>query len=233
MRYQFATGPEFSKIHEDREMTFVGLSDLPLMIGLTGPFKSGKTTVAQYLVAERGFDYVGLSSFVRERAGQVGSDDWDRMQQEGLRWRQESGDNAVLIEEFLRRSSLSSERIVIDSLMYTEEVHRLRQLPNFYLLSVLAKLALRWETLCEWYGGEDQVPMTYDDFVAQDEWQCGRVTWPDWEEQSPNVDGCVGLAYDKIENKGSELQMQLRADEIIKDIISKRGLLYSCQWCEW
>lgn len=127
-KYYCATEPEVSKLFEDPETRCLRQKQL-MLIGLTGPKESGKTSAADYMVRNLGFVRVSLAHILRRHALVAGIEP----------------DEAALIElgEDVRRfrglsyladsiiaqmvESASHPLIVIDSFRHPAEMHRLAE----------------------------------------------------------------------------------------------------------
>jgi len=142
-RYRSPTRAQFSRAHLDWEMSVVASRRLPLILGVTGPAKSGKTTVAQHLVAWKGFLYENLGNILRDNATRLGivDPDWKDLARLAETWRSVDG-NEILARELVSRLRLLGpdlrRDIVIDGILHEAEAEHLRQLSNFRLLAIVA-----------------------------------------------------------------------------------------------
>ena len=211
-RYYRSIGPEYSKIYNDREMIYLGMAHMPLIIGITGPTKSGKTMVAKYLVTEHGFHYECLSSFLRERASALGylSPNWEKMRDIAKQWRSEAGPAVLvnmLFKKLEREGILRSARsIVVDGILHPEEFLALQKLPNTHLIAITSKAELRHKSIDEWAKDSP----TWEEFVKRDQWECGfREGDQKLEDEEPNINECIRLTpegnrFEREENESRE-----------------------------
>ena len=195
-RYSRSIGPEYSKIYNDKEMAYLGISRQPMIIGITGPTKSGKTMVARYLVTEYGFHYECLSSIIRERASYLGfvSPNWEKMRDIVKVWRSEDGPSVlidVLMKKLEREGILREGRtIVVDAVLHPKEYLALKKLPFADLIAITASPELRYESTKAW----EKNPPSWEEFIKRDRWECGlRDNNLKPEEEEPNINECIRL----------------------------------------
>ncbi|HJZ06084.1 MAG TPA: hypothetical protein VJ327_09620 [Patescibacteria group bacterium] len=195
-RYYRSIGPEYSKIHNDKEMGYLGIARIPLIIGITGPTKAGKTMVSKHLVTEHGFHYECLSTYIREKSVSLGNPtpNWEELRDIAIQWRREEGLEIlvkVLLQRLKQKGVLRTARaIVIDGVLHREEVRLLREIPNAHLISITAPLDLRYESTKAWESPEN-VP-TIEEFQRRDLWERGL----DGELRPPeaiNIEDCIDL----------------------------------------
>jgi hypothetical protein len=197
-RYHYSTTTEFSRIHDDREMGFLGLGSVPTIIGVTGPTKAGKTMIANYLVAEHSFRYESLSGLLRERAAALGitSPTWEHMRDLALRWRRDG--NAILLSTLFvrlgRAGVFESKRpIVIDGILHPAEAISLLDRPGTSLVAINAERALRYQLWEQWAGSE-KIP-SRQEFERRDRWEMGEdIDDGNRVAEAPNVEKCLHLA---------------------------------------
>lgn len=138
----------------------------PIVLGLTGQFGAGCTTVAEYL-EERGFRSYSLSALVNQSLQERISpavfhslpknELRARLQDEGNRLREE--DAAILAKKIhsqIEKDGSLAQDIVIDSIRNTAEVEFLRSIPNFFLLALAASSKVRWLRKMDDYNSKDK-----------------------------------------------------------------------------
>jgi hypothetical protein len=215
-RYYCSTGPEFSKIHEDRELRFLCLSPLPVLVGITGPPKAGKTMVAKHLVTQMGFYYASLSSLLQEKATSLGiaQPSWRDLSDIALTWRAREG-NAVLVhalfDRLLVNDVLRARRaIVIDGVLHPDEMSELLSKPRFVPIAIIASRRRRYDLAASWFGAEGVV--SWDEFVERDRWELGVEQGPAHPLGAPDVRLCIRLIprENRFAFKGDEKQLVQR-----------------------
>ncbi len=127
-----------------------------LVVGLTGSFGSGCSTVASVLRDREAFHVERLSDVLRDEAGRQGipAEDRQALQDLGNQLRKERGTD-VLAREALRRATdaAAGKPIALDGVRNLGEVAYLRGIPaDFYLVAVDASRSTRYGRLREHYG---------------------------------------------------------------------------------
>ncbi len=138
-----------------------------IVLGLTGPFGSGCSTLAKVLKEDYKFETFCLSDFVRQE-WQAQNKDKDikdtsreELQSVGNKLRYEKG-HAVLAKMAYNKAKdekkLMSQRLVFDSIRNTAEVAFFRKIfPDFFLIAVDCIEPDRWMRIQESYGRNYQV----------------------------------------------------------------------------
>lgn len=143
-----------------------------IVIGVTGSFGSGCTTVVEILEANYGFRGSSLSKTLRELYEEKEKKPTDQ----ALRWELQDFGNEMrkehdlhfFAEETLNRvpEKDKNENLVFDSIRNVGEIAFFRQtFPSFYLIAVDCAEADRWERVEERYTNRG---LTYDDFRKDD-----------------------------------------------------------------
>ncbi len=135
------------------------MEDNPLILGVTGSFGSGCSTLANALKNQHGYKIVRLTDKIKETFKQKhpeGSYDLTKrrtlLQDIGNNLRKENG------LEYLAKDAASSVNeengpIVFDGIRNNNEVDFLRKkYPRFYLVSIYAPSPLRWERVAKDYN---------------------------------------------------------------------------------
>ena len=109
-----------------------------MIIGLTGPMASGKSTVVNAL-KNKGFKYTSLSDMVREECQKNDlEENRDNLMATGQKLRQAFGAGVLgqRVAEKIQREG--GEKWIIDGLRNPAEVEALRNLPHFILVANIA-----------------------------------------------------------------------------------------------
>lgn len=140
-----------------------GQSRANLVIGLTGPFGSGCSTMRGVL--ERKFEFYSfkISDDIRaevEKMGKTlekGQPGWRRVLQEHGD-EQRKGDVAYWVNKVVERieeAKLGDSSIVIDGLRNSQEVQEIRKIyPRFFLVAICAPRDERWNRVRQDYNGD-------------------------------------------------------------------------------
>ena len=153
-RYHNPIGPEFSLINQDKEMMFLGHKQKPLLIGLVGPTKSGKTVIAKYLVTSFNFRYECLSHSLRECVWDIeASNNWNVMGKYGSMLRNHKGKDFLASDAFNRIQKNSEDaNFVIDGIYHPCEIEYLKKVSDFTLWGLKINQQNRIKKANEWFG---------------------------------------------------------------------------------
>jgi cytidylate kinase len=222
-RYVCPTRVQFSRAHLDPEIRLLASARLPLIIGVTGPPESGKTSVARHLAASRRFAYTNLGAQLRSRAIHLGYEHprWRDLGRLAEEWRAVAGADVLAREMAASLCILGpacSCDIVVDGILHKAEAEHLSQLCNFRLVAVTASQARRYgwqkDQSC---SGE---ALSRDEFREHDDYQRGRgqVTSP----CAPCVDAIVDSvqACLRICNDGTLADLYRRTDLVVSTVMS-------------
>jgi dephospho-CoA kinase len=113
-----------------------------MLIGLTGRYASGKTTVVQWF-ANRGVQTMSCSDSIRRWLSEEGVKESRESLIEGGRELRRRGGAGILAEMLL--DELSGDDAVIDSIRTPGEVEALRVRDDFVLIEILAVIDSRWQ----------------------------------------------------------------------------------------
>ena len=154
-RYINPIGPEFSLIHKDKEIQFLCLKTPPIIIGLTGPSKVGKTMIAKQFVTEHGFSYVGIANPLRKLARERGliNPDWKQLGNLICTIREHKSQDELAriaigdIEKNLRGKNF----VVVDSLLHPSEILLFKNsFQKFFMLGINAESNFRIRHAIDW-----------------------------------------------------------------------------------
>jgi dephospho-CoA kinase len=117
----------------------------PKIIGITGPFGSGKSTAASFFVS-KGFHKITLSYFLEEELKKKGiSITRKNLQDLANSWRHDEGSSILAKKAFEFVSKENLEKLVIDGIRNLGEVEYLRKVSDFTLLGLVADRNIRFE----------------------------------------------------------------------------------------
>jgi dephospho-CoA kinase len=123
-------------------------SNRPYIIGITGPFGSGKTTAADFFV-ERGFTKIVLSSFLDTEILSRGHKKVTRKLQQDLgnEWRKAHGPGFLAQKALAYIREHQIGQAIVDGLRNTGEIEVLQKESDFHLLAILANREVRFNRL--------------------------------------------------------------------------------------
>ena len=113
-----------------------------VLIGLTGRYASGKSTVVAWLVS-KGLSSESCSASIRAHLKEKGIEESRENLIEGGNELRRVGGTGILAEMLLER--IDGENAVIDSIRTPGEVKALRQREDFILIEVRAGMEARWQ----------------------------------------------------------------------------------------
>ncbi len=162
-----------------------------IIIGLTGSFGSGCTTISDIL-KRKGFKTISISNnFLKKEAGKEGNDlsklkrkeTRELLQTIGNKKRRE--DSAYLIKQFEKEIKDSSDKnIVIESLKNPDEIYELKKFPNVFIIAVDTSFNVRVKRILDKEYEGDYAQFKKDDLREKSE----KVAF------GQHVQKCVDLA---------------------------------------
>lgn len=190
----------------------MNLKDKQVIIGITGPFGSGKSTVSAYLEA-KGFKKVVLSSYLEEEAKKRGEAKITRklLQDIGNEWRGQYGRGVLAKKalESLRKGKISLA--VVDGVRNVGEVEYLKKKANFMLLGIIADRKVRFKRLKKLKRREDLTPELFFKLDCRDlgvnEGKTGL-----------QVALCVALSDYFVLNNEDKRKLEAKIDEVTRAI---------------
>jgi len=213
-----------------------------IVVGLTGPFGAGCTTIADDLKDRKGWLKYSLSDAMRELAPSR-VDDLDKeklFSPECRAYQQEVGNRirkiditaipAWIVNKIKEAEnsdeSLKSKNIVVDSIRNPSEMTYLRDtFPNFFVVAVFAPYYARWERKRDIYSGKQ------DDFDKDDVKDSGEFE-PPYGQQ---VQLCVDRSDILISNDRPftepriKRELQIKVDTYI-DLMQEPGSMGPHPW---
>lgn len=155
-RYLGQYPPRFSRLADDRDLSWVVPVRVRYVVGVTGLRMSGKSTVLNYLSEKKAFRVYSLATIVREVADRRGVPHEPRshLQDLGDELRAGAEDPALLgrlvlqrirADHLDRRPQEPLERVAIGGFKRPEELELLRRLGTFHVVRVEAQDARRLE----------------------------------------------------------------------------------------
>ncbi len=147
-RYRGQFRPEYSRIHEDRDLFWVVPFPVRYMVGVIGLRFAGKSTVLSHLAEKHGFVVYNLSGVLRELAAVRGVplEPRAKLQDLGDEVRAERRDGGYLARLALRRIRADflthrplarpAPRIVVGGFKHPEEVEVFEKTARFQILAV-------------------------------------------------------------------------------------------------
>ncbi|HDP99342.1 MAG TPA: hypothetical protein ENN22_09190 [bacterium] len=182
-----------------------------MIIGLTGSNAAGKSTVVDFLVSQN-FEAHSLSDIIRDelRQRQLPASR-ENLIQAGNELRTKFG-ASVLADRV--KNKIQSDNAVIDSIRNTEEVRSLRQLNNFFLVSVDAPVELRFR----WAKTRGRVEnaSTLEQFIALENREKSATT------TAQNIAACMAKADYQLINNNSIDELHNQVRKMVADLQKRK-----------
>lgn len=180
-----------------------------IIIGIVGPFGSGKTTVAKYLV-KKDFINIRLSSFLEEEAKKrYGKIDRKGLQDIGNEFRKKYG--PFILAQWAIEKTCGKDKIVIDGIRNLAEIKFLKNQADFSLFGVTADPKIRFRRLKE--NKTKGLPV-FRDFLRLDARDKGRGQL----KSGLQVTKCLEKADYFIENNGNIGELYQKIDNFLKNL---------------
>jgi len=165
-----------------------------MIIGLTGPMGSGKTTVVNVL-EKLGFRLVTLSDMVREEARRLSiKEERENLMNVGQSLRRKYGPGILAFRALEKVKSAGGDKWLIDGIRNPAEVEELRKEPEFILLANTAPEDMIIERIMSRKRSDDTFDETSIRRKLRREWGEGEP--PDGQQ----VGKCVEMADYVFEN---------------------------------
>lgn len=186
------------------------------IIGIVGPFASGKGVVTGYLIKKYGYTSFSLSSIVHDEVKKKGLVNYDRtiLQNTGDELRKKEGDGVLarraMQQLTANRKQLTETKVVIEGIRNPGEVEYLRSIPGFFLIAVDASAKIRFQRILERKKPWD--PTDWESFKKVD----GRDRGDKENTNGQQVRKCMEMADVKIKNEGGVKEVEREVEKILK-----------------
>lgn len=180
-----------------------------MLIGITGTNGSGKGTVVEYLVMQKGFSHYSARMFLVEEVARRGLEqNRHSMREVANALRKEHGP-AYLMER-LYEMAKDEPKAVLESVRTIGEAEFLKS-KGVILFAVDADRKLRHERIVARGANGDN--LTFEEFCAQED---EEMASPDpWDM---NVFGVMQISDARIENDGSREDLHKQVDEALRKV---------------
>ncbi len=168
-----------------------------MIIGLTGSMGCGKGEIVNIL-QKKGFEYITLSSMVREEARRRGiPEEREKLMEVGNSMRA-TGGAGILSKKALQKIKASGhDKWVVDGIRNPAEIDELKSSGNAYIVGVSADRNLLVERIVKRARESDS--KTREDILKKIEREWGKDEPPDGQQ----VGKCMEKADHVIENNGT------------------------------
>jgi len=180
-----------------------------MIIGLTGFYCSGKDTVAEYLVKEKGFVHYSLSDILREELRRRKlKPTRDNLIKIGNHLREKFG-YSILAKKILEKCT-ENRNYVISSIRHPAEIEELKKRNDFYLVNVKAPAKLRFKRMLERKREGDV--KTFKDFLKYEKIESQK------NGSGQQLEMCKKLAFKTINNSGSKKDLYSKVDNLLEKL---------------
>jgi len=177
-----------------------------IVIGITGKYCAGKTTVCDYLKG-KSFYYKSLSDELREILEKEGtSPTRENLIKRGNELREKFGNN--YLAQKISQGISQDKNYIIDSLRNPKEIEEFEKLPNFHLWCIEAQEKQRFERILK--RSREGDPKTIEDFKKLEAQESSSEN-----KSGQQLDQCAKMAKHYIENNGTLAELFAKVDSIL------------------
>lgn len=182
-----------------------------IIIGITGTLGAGKGTIVDYLKT-KGFKHYSVRAYlieeIKRRQMPVTLESMVTVAND---LRRQHGPSFI-VTELYKKALTSNTNVIIESVRSTGEVEGLKKLGTFYLISVEAPLAIRYQRVIARNKDSADV-LSFEEFVKQENVQMNNT-----DPNKGNIAGCMTRADFKLINNGTKEELWSQVDEILSKI---------------
>ncbi len=165
-----------------------------MIIGLTGPMASGKTTIVEALKKE-GFEHITLSDAIREEATKRGvPEEREHLMEVGQSLREEFGAGVLAIRAIEKTKESPDKKWLIDGIRNPAEIDELRKIPGSIVIANTAPEKMIIERILSRKRSDDTLEEEAIRHKLRREWGEGEP------EDGQQVGKCVAMADYVFEN---------------------------------
>ncbi len=181
------------------------------VIGITGTLGSGKGTIVEYLVKEKGFTHFSVRQFILEEINKRNlPENRDSMVIVANDLRK-SNSPSFITDQLYEQSLKQSQNAIIESIRTPGEAESLKAKGKFYLFAVDADPRIRYERIKLRNSETDQID--FNTFIANEK---REMTATDPSKQ--NLSKCREMADFIFINDGSIEDLFLEVEKVLKQI---------------
>jgi dephospho-CoA kinase len=183
-----------------------------MIIGLTGKLGSGKDSVLEYLVKEKGFGAFGTGDVVREYVKEFNWPDTRDSQREMANMLSNKYGVDFLLKETIKRAE--GENKVISGIRQPAEADYFNKEENAYLIAVDAPIEVRFSRMQTRARTGD--PQTLEELKEKEAEEMGRS-----EKNVQNISYCIDRADFELDNSGSKEELYKQVEKVLEEIYAK------------
>jgi len=181
-----------------------------MIVGLTGTHGSGKGTVVEYLVREKGFVHLSARELIKEEVAKRGLEPIRKNISATVTDMRNTISPLWVVEALYKKAKESqSKNIIIESIYTVGEVEYLRT-KAAAIIAVDAPLEIRYQRI--YSRGSETDDVTFDDFKEMQEKEMSS-----FDPQSQNVLAVMNMADATIVNDGTLEDLHIKIENILKE----------------
>lgn len=117
-----------------------------IIIGMTGPFGSGCSYIANEILTKKGYKYISLSTILKREYGEDKSYTRNELQNFGNELREKYGADILAKKAYEEIAESADEKWIVDSIRNTHEIEYFRKIFGaFYVIAAWADQETRWK----------------------------------------------------------------------------------------
>lgn len=185
-----------------------------IIIGITGTLGAGKGTIVDFLAREKGFLHFSVREFITAeiiRRGMPVNRDSMVLIANDLR---KINSPSYIIDCLYEKAKSEGKNSVIESIRTPGEVQSLRKKGGFYLLAIDADPKIRYQRIILRQSQTDHI--SYETFLGNEQREMSST-----DPNAQNISKCMEMADFRLWNNGTIEQLNLRIEEILKEVQSK------------
>ncbi len=180
-----------------------------LILGIAGEMSSGKGTIAQHIIAERGGSAHRFSTILRDILDRVYLDQSrENFQVLSLILRKNFGEDVLAKSIYHDVKNDEHDIVVVDGVRRMADIAYLGEIPHFKLVYVEADMQIRYDRIVKRGEKTDDLNKTFEEFKAEHE--------ADAELQIRDLKNYANYV---VNNDGVYTDLYKQIDEIIKENI--------------
>lgn len=185
------------------------------IIGITGTLGSGKGTIVDYLIKEKGYTHYSVRAFIAEEITKRGMEvNRDTLTSVANDMRANHSPSYI-IDMLYQRAHEAGHDAVIESIRSLGEIAALRAKDSFYLFAVDADQRARYQRIKQRSSETDHID--FETFKMNEEREMSNT-----DPNKQNLSGCIAQADFVFRNDGTVEELYNSVEEVLKTINSNR-----------
>ena len=184
-----------------------------LIIGITGTNGSGKGTVVDYLIQEKGFVHYSVRVYLLEIIKEQRlPENRESMINVANKLREDNDSPSFIIDQLYKRAIENGKNCIIESIRTVGEIKSLKEKGSFYLIAVEADPKVRYKRILLRKSETDKI--TFNTFLENENREMQSN-----DPNKQNLSACIELADFVLNNNGSIQELMAQTDRVLKKLI--------------